>query len=178
MPSPSAINRNTDSRHFSKEATINDYCGACARVSIEFGAECLGSGSHFCQTLSLNTGRCTVTDHDVSAECWVATEDDALVAIVIDERETPRPIDAILSMWREPEIRRGAHTASYAFVDSAARTSVVQTFTECDHYCSSAVAVACPDANGEIIDGGATARVLRLPAARGTRTILISSATF
>ena len=50
-----AVNRNTDSRHFSKEETTNDYCSACARVGIEFGAECFASGSHFRQTLSLNT---------------------------------------------------------------------------------------------------------------------------
>ena len=50
-----AVNRNTDSHHFSKEETTTDYCSACARVGIEFGAECFTLGSHFRQTLSLNT---------------------------------------------------------------------------------------------------------------------------
>ena len=171
-----AVNRNADSHHFSRGETTNDYCSACARVRIEFGDECLAAGPDFRQALSLAAARCTVAGSGVRAECWVAAADDALVAIVTDERETPRPIDIILSMWRAPEVRRGAHTASYAFAQTAARASVVQTFTERDHYCSSAVAVACPDANGEVIADGATTRVLRLPATRGTRTVLISSA--
>ena len=128
-------------------------------MRVEFGDECLAAGPHFRQALSLTAAQCTVAGSGVRAECWVAAADDALVAIITDERETPRPIDIILSMWREPEVRRGAHTASYAFAQTAARASVVQTFTERDHYCSSAVAVACPDANGEVIADGATTRV-------------------
>ena len=171
-----AVNRNADSPHFSREEPTNDYCSACARLSIGFGEESLAAGPHFHQALSLAAARCIVVGRGVGAECWVSAEDDALIAIVTDERETPRSIDVTLSMWREPDVRRDAHTASYAFERAADRATVVQYFTEGDHYCSSAVAVACPEADVAIINDSATARVLRLPATRGTRTILITSA--
>ena len=171
-----AVNRNTASQHFSRTHATIDYCGACARLSIGFGGEPLGATSHFRQSLSLWSAQCAVEGQVVRAECWVAAEDDVLVVTVTDERESPLPIDVTLSMWREPEERHGAHRASYAFQQTTSSITVVQTFEEADHYCSSAVAVGCPGADAQVISEDAKSRVLRLPAARGTRTLLIASA--
>lgn len=169
-----AVNRNTASEHYWPTRATNDYCGACARISIDLGGQALGS--HFRQSLSLGTARCTVEGQGVSAECWVAPEDDVLVVTVSDERPTPLPIEVTLSMWGEPHVQIGDHTASYVFRQDTDRIAVVRAFSEADHYCSSAVAVACADAEAQVIGTDPTCRLLRLPAAPGTRTLLIAGA--
>ena len=171
-----AVNRNTAGEHFSRTGPTTDYCGSCARLHIGFGGEPLRGIPHFRQSLSLWSARCAVDGQGVRAECWVAAEDDVLVVTVTDDRASPLQIDVTLSMWREPETRRGAHTAAFAFQQNTDRIAVVQNFSEGDHYCSSAVAVECPGADAQVISVDATTCVLRLPAARGRRTLLIASA--
>jgi len=168
-----AVNRHAVGAHFPGST---DYGGGCARVSIAVGSEPFRAGPHFQQRLSLANARCEVRGEAVRAACWVAAEDDVLVVEVTDERESPKPIEVKLAMWREPEVRNGAHTAAYAWRRGAGCVAVVQTFREAERFCASAVAAASPGSDAQIPDGDAKSRVLRLPPARGTRTVLIASA--
>ena len=171
-----AVNRNAAGEHFSAAGATTDYCGTCAQLRIDCGNEPFRPGPDFRQALSLHSARCTVDGRGVDAECWVAAEDDVLIVTITDARETPLPIDLNLMLWREPEVRSGAHLATLSLSHSENRIGVVQTLAEADHYCSSAVVVACPEADVQVLDTGDGSRVLRLSPLRGTRTILVASA--
>jgi hypothetical protein len=168
-----AVNRHTAGAHFPGST---DYGGACARVSVAIGGQPFHAGHHFAQRLSLADARCEVRGEAVRVACWVAAEDDVLVVEVTDERESPQPIEVKLAMWREPEVKTGAHTAAYAWRGEHGRAAVVQTFREAKHFCASAVAVSSPGNEVQILDTASHCRTLRLPAARGMRRLLISSA--
>lgn len=152
-----------------------DYGGGCARVSIAVGGAPFSAGANFAQRLSLADARCEVRGEAVRAVCWVADED-ALVVEVIDDRESPTPIKVKLAMWREPEVRNGGHTAASVWRQGTSHVAVVQTFREEQHFCDSAVTVSSPGSEAQLLVGDAKSRILRLPAKRGTRTVLISSA--
>ncbi|MBT5876163.1 MAG: hypothetical protein HOH43_22235 [Candidatus Latescibacteria bacterium] len=168
-----AVNRNTGGRHFPGST---DYCGGCSEMRVSTGGEPFVPGKAFRQSLSLQTAQCTVTGKGVTVTCYVAAQDDVLIVTVTDERREPEPIEVTLGMWREPEVREGGHSAAYSFRQTAENISVVQTFRETDHYCSSAVAVSSPGNDACIVGVSANSRTLSLPPAFGTRTILVSSA--
>ena len=168
-----AANRNATGEHFPGPT---DYCGGCGRVSIVPGGEPFRSGPAFRQSLSLQPAQCTVTGEGVTVNCWVAAQDDVLIVTLTDGRKEPRPIELTLGMWREPEVRHGEHTAVYALRQNAENVTIVQTFREADHYCSSAVAASSPGNDVSAAQVDAKSCILRLPAAGGTHTILVSSA--
>ena len=168
-----AVNRHTAGAHFPGGT---DHCGGCARVSIAVGGEPFRAGPRFEQRLSLAHARCEVRGEDVQATCWVAADEDVLVVEVTDERESPRPIEVILAMWRAPELRTGGHVAAYRFRENEGSVAVIQTFREAEHTCSSAVAIGTHGAEGQVAAPDERTRVLRLPAARGARTVLVASA--
>ena len=168
-----AVNRKTAGARFPGPT---DYGGECARVSVGVGGDPFRDGPAFAQRLSLHEARATVSGENVRAECWVAAEDDVLVVTLTDGRESSSPIDVTLAVWRAPEVRHDSHVASYAFREGAGGVDVVQTFRESEHYCSSAVAVRAPGPSTQVTAADERSRTLRLPAARGTRTILIASA--
>ncbi|OPZ83065.1 MAG: hypothetical protein BWY76_02456 [bacterium ADurb.Bin429] len=168
-----AVNRHTAGAHFPGST---DYGGACARVRVAVGGQPFHAGHHFAQRLSLADARCEVRGEAVRVACWVAAEDDVLVVEVTDERESPQPIEVTLAMWRESEVTTGAHTAAYAWRGEHGRAAVVQTFREAEYFCTSAVAVSSPGNEVQMLDTASHFRTLRLPAARGMRRILISSA--
>lgn len=153
-----------------------DYCGGCARVTIRIGGAAFRSGSDFHQHLSLYDARCTVVGEGVTASCWVSAEEDVLVVTLTDGREQPEVLQVTLEMWREPEVRNGRHLAAYVFREILAGAAVVQTFREAEHFCSSAVAMQAPGSAAQVTAVGERSRTLSLPAARGTRHVLISSA--
>ena len=175
-----AVNRDAKGKRFGADGwareSNTDYGGGCGRVSVIFGGEPFRAGPHFAQPLSLADAQCEVRGEAVYVVCWVAAEADALVVEVTDERESPQPIEVKLAMWREPEVKTGGHTAAYAWRKGNGRVAVVQTFREAKHFCGSAVAVSCPTSEAEILDTDVKARILRLPPARGTRTVVIASA--
>lgn len=153
-----------------------DYGGGCAQVRVAVGGGALRRSPCFRQCLSLEDARCSILGEGVRIECWVAAENDVLVVEVTDERDAPCSVTVELAVWSEPEVRLAAHTAAHAFAELAGGMAVVRSFREGDHYCSSAVAAACPSACGAWEVPDERARVLRLPAERGTRAILIASA--
>ena len=168
-----AVNRQTEGAHFPYST---DYCGGCARVSIAVGDEPFRAGPHFSQRLSLADARCEVRGEGVRIACWAATDDDALVVEVTDDRDSPQPVEVKLAMWREPEVMTGAHTATYSWRQENGHIAVVQSFREAKRFCAAAVAVASTGGDAEILETDAKSRILRLPPARGTRTVSIASA--
>lgn len=175
-----AVNRDTCGKRFGaggwKAESNTDYGGGCARVSVGLGGEPFRAGPHFKQRLSLADARCEVCGEAVRASCWVAAEDDVLVVEITDEREAPQPIEVKLAMWREPEVKTGAHTAAYLWSQSDGHIEVMQTFREAEYFCASAIAVASPGTEARVLVGDAKSRILRLAPARGSRTILIAGA--
>ena len=171
-----AANRHTSGRRFEAADPSTDYCGACGRVSIRVGGASLAPGPAFAQRLSLEQARCIVTGDGVQAECWVAAHHDVLVVALTDARDAPPPTEVTLQMWRAPDVRHDEHSAAYGFRDLPEGMAVVQVFREREHFCASAVAVS--SAGGEVrAVTDARARTLCLPGLKGTRHILIASAT-
>jgi len=173
-----AVNRDTQGKRFGAAGwareSNTDYGGGCGRVSLIFGGEAFRAAP--APHLSLAEARCDVRGEAVRVACWVAAEADTLVVEVTDERESPQPVEVKLAMWREPEVRNGPHVAAYAWRQDEARVAVVQTFREAGHFCGSAVAVSSPGIAPQILAPDAKSRVLRLPPARGARTVVIASA--
>ena len=134
-----AVNRNTASGHHDDDAVTATYCGVCARITISVGGDSFGAGPAFGQSLSLRDARCTVKGDAVRADCWIAAGDDVLVITVTDARETSWPIDVALSMWPEPEVLHGPHSAEFSCKRTERGVSILQIFHEADHYCSTAV---------------------------------------
>ncbi|SVD80512.1 uncharacterized protein METZ01_LOCUS433366, partial [marine metagenome] len=95
-----AVNRNAAGEHFSATGATTDYCGTCARLRVDCGNEPFRPSPDFRQDLSLHSARCAVDGRGVSAECWVAAEDDIMVVTITDDRETPLPIEVTLTLWR------------------------------------------------------------------------------
>ena len=137
-----AVNRNASG----KRDGPTDYGGGVARVTIDVGGAALGRGKAFLQRLSLYDAECTLNGNQVRVRCFVSAESDILAIEIDDQRATPQPIRADLSMWRAPDVRHGAHRARYQWVRSGPMIGVVQQFTEKDHRCASAVALHSPAA--------------------------------
>jgi hypothetical protein len=170
--------------HAGRWADEADYCGACAQVTVEPGgrpfAAPAAEGIGFTQRLSLYEAECTLDGEGVSARCFVSALADVLVLELDDRRAVPQPIRVTVAMWRPPEVRTGDHLARYAFAVRDQRILLTQQFIEGDHYCSSAVAAGAAGdaAQVEVVDECAVSEcvALVLPAATGTRTVLLASA--
>jgi len=167
-----AVNRN----HAGKREGPADNCGGTANITIELGGQPLLAGKTFRQRLSLYGAECTLDGNGVKVRCFVSAVEDVLAIEVDDRRATPKPLRVKVSMLREPEARTGGHVARSAFVDGPNRVSLVQRFQEKEHYNASAVAVAIVEDGVEVEAPSEKERVVVAPAARGKRTVLISSA--
>ena len=171
-----------DKHHAGHYSDAADYCSACAQVTVEVGGEPFASEHGFAQRLSLYEAECSVVGDEVSVRCFVSAADDPpspadLLALEVDDRRAdPQPLRVTLSMWRPPEVRTGDHLARYAFANRDERILVTQQFTEGDHYCASAVAAGVSTGDAQIEVAGERTRTLILPAAAGTRTVLLASA--
>lgn len=167
-----AVNRN----HTGDQFGPCDYCGACARVVVDVGGTPFVAGKGFRQRLSLYDAETRVAGESVELRCFVAAHTDVLVLEIDDGRVEPQPVRVTLSMWRAPEVVQGNHAARYRFSESHDSATVVQSFEEKDHYCSSAVAVRVGDEGTEVQRVSEQSRLVLAPAKRGKRVIFIASA--
>lgn len=167
-----AVNRN----HEGPRDGPADHCGGCAQVSIDVGADAFSGERGFEQRLSLYRAEDAIEGGNLTVRCFAAADTDVLVAEIDDRRPQPQPIRVALSMWREPEVKTGAHTSRYEFEQAAGEVSVAQQFSEADHFCSSAVAVRAVGREVSVESDGGKSRVLAMPAAKGKVTVYISSA--
>jgi len=166
-----AVNRNAEG---TPHPGVTDYGGACAQISIEVGSDIFIDQPGFQQHLSLYDARCTINGGGISAACWISANDDLMVVELTDTRENPKTIDVKFSMWREPIVQQGRHTAAYHFTETSQGVAVVQTYREHDHFDSSAVVISSSGAESNLENEHTS--ILHLPAKSGKHVILISSA--
>jgi len=167
-----AVNRDHQGMPGQRGSTT-DYCGGIAGVTVQFGGQPFApGGTSFRQRLSLGNAECVIEGEGLQVRCFVSAVADVLVIEIDDRRGLPEPLKVMVSGLREPEVITDDHRATTMFHEVPGRIVLTQRFQERDHHNASAVAVA---AHG---DGAvaATTRSLVLPAAPGTRTLLIGSA--
>ena len=63
-----------------------DYCGACAKIEIDFGQEVFKSESFFEQRLSLYHAEVTIKTEVVCVRCLISSVSDVLVMDINDQR--------------------------------------------------------------------------------------------
>jgi len=167
-----AVNKDHDGR----QAGATDYCGGCAKVTVDLGGRPFQAGETFGQQLSLYDAECTITGEDVRVRCFVSSAADALALEVDDRRAIPQPMNVTVSIWRPPEVKTGDHLARYGFRDADERVLLVQQFDQRDHHCASAVAAAIVGHHTHAEEPTDRTRRLVAPPHKGKRTILITSA--
>ena len=165
-----------DNTHWGRRADSVDYCGGCARVSIEVGGQPFAAGEQFLQRTSLYEAECSIDGDGVSVRCFISSQSDLLVFEVSDGREEPRRVVVRVSMWREPELRTGDHLARYRFESIEDKILVLQEFREKAHYSSSVVAATAIGGQITVEKEGATGRTIAASPLGGTTTVLVASA--
>ena len=166
-----------------------DYCGGSARVTVDVGGAPFSPAEGFRQRLSLYRAESTIAAQGVQVRCFVTATDrvgnqagrsarpwDVLVVQVEDRRAVPQPMQVTLSMWRDPEVKIGRHIARYRISSESKTVLLSQQFEEGDFHCASAVAARVVDEGAEIVPTDDRKWTIRVPAGKGVRTILVSSA--
>jgi hypothetical protein len=159
--------------------SATDYCGGIASVTIDVGSQAFATGEEkpFRQKLSLVNAKCTIEGIGFQVHTFVSAAHDVLVMELDDRRPQPEPIQVAVSMLRPPEVIAGDHIATTRFIDDPKRIALMQQFREREYYNASAVYVGL--ANGEpvaIEPSSERMRTLVIPAARGKRIVLITTA--
>ncbi len=75
-----------------------DYCGGCARVTIDLGGPVFEPGGEFEQRLSLFDAHEAIRGHGVEVRCFISSVTDVLVVQVTDRRPAPLPHLAALHL--------------------------------------------------------------------------------
>ena len=154
-----------------------DFCGACARITIEWEGGPFQRGEHFRQDLSLYEAECHIQGDGILARCFVSAVADLLVLEIEDRRQRPEPIRLKLSLWRSKWEKMGDHLTRFEFSDSGETRCVVRRFTEHDYYCGASVAVQVANGHLELEEAGDTQQTLLIePSASGKTLVLIGSA--
>jgi len=164
-----AVNR----EHAGNQHGPTDYCGGCARISVDVGGQVFTDGSGFSQHLSLYDAEDVIETDEVTARCFVSSND-VLVLEIDDRRSDPQPLRVDVSMWRAPTVVHGAHKAAYEFQTEPETVLLSQQFTDTDYYNGSSVVVRAAGASG-VVQTPNSGRIT-IPAAKGKRLIQIASA--
>ena len=172
----------------------NDYCGGCAYLDIDFGAEAEPfPETGFLQRLSIYDGVLTVQAGDLILHIFAWPAHDVIAITVDDHRPNPSPVRVSLRMLRYETKYFGGqlekfardhivtvehinHTAASQLIAQGSRIALTQDFREGSYCCKSAVAAA-------IVGLRATPRVVNetevaLEASRAYAIFISSSATF
>ena len=165
-----------DNTHSGPQWDSVDYCGSCARVTIELGGRPFAPGEPFLQRTSLYEAECSISGDGVSVRCFVSSQTDLLTLEITDHRKDPQPVQVRVSMWRKPEVRTGRHLARYRFESTEDKVLVIQEFQEKTHYSSSVVAAAVVGEQVTVGAQGETARTIIASPSRGKTTLLVASA--
>ena len=167
-----AVNGN----HKGDKAGPADYWGGCAQIRVDVGGDVFRKREGFAQHLSLYDAEDVIEGDGVRVRCFVASGCDVLALEIDDRRPKPQALRVDLAMWRDPVVVNGDHTARYDFHDLPGTAALVQTFTEAEYFCGSAVAaqVVGVEEVGDVTSD--RCHSIGVPAASGKRLILISSA--
>lgn len=159
--------------------SATDYCGGIASVTIDVGSPAFAAGEEkpFRQQLSLANAECSIEGIDFQVHTFVSAAHDVLVLELDDRRPQPERIQVAVSMLRPAEVITGDHIATTRFVDDPKRISILQQFREREYYNASAVYVGLAKGEPSAIEQSSERiRTLVLPAARGKRIVLITTA--
>ncbi|MBL7152918.1 MAG: glycoside hydrolase N-terminal domain-containing protein [Phycisphaerae bacterium] len=156
-------------------ARNSDYCGGCAFVDIEFGADVF-TDQKTSQHLFCYDGLADVRGDGVAANLLAWNEQDVMAFEVGDNRERPAAITAVLRMLRVPEVKTAAHTAFSKIESRDGRIILTQKFMEADYYCGSAVAVGIVGRKTKVHVADEREIQLVAEAKNGSFTVLIASA--
>ena len=167
-----AVNKN----HAGSREDAADYCGGCGRLTIDVGGRPFRSGAQFRQHLSLHRAECRVHGEGVTVRCFVHAAAELLVLEVEDSRDEPQPLRVALSMWRDPVVKLGGHTAAYAFQVRSQTVFLEQRFVEDEYYCGAVAALRAAGGEVGIVESGAGERVLEVAAGRGKKLVLLATA--
>ena len=151
-----------------------DYCGSCARVTVEVGGQPFAAGERFAQRLSLHEAEVSLRGEGLQARCFVSAVADVLVLEVNDQRPEPQALRVTLSRWRPAAVKTADHVATLEFGPEARTPVLTQRFHEGDYHCASAVAAQVAGRRTETDATAEEARTLRDPSGRG----LIASCAF
>ena len=156
-----AVNR----AHLGAQHEQPDYCGGCAAVSVEFGADALRVTDAFSQRLSLYDAEYTLTADEVTVRGFVSSATDVLVLEISDHRLQLQPVRVIVSNWRPHEVVHGVHRAQTTLQAYPETICIAQQFSEGEHYCASAACAGVPEGAMVTVDTAANrAEILLLPA--------------
>jgi len=163
---------NKDTESFPERHT--DYCGGCAFVDLDCGGDVFTERLR--QHLSCREGLATLQGPGVRVRALASMDRDVIALEVTDDRRDPARLGVTLRMLRPPLVKRMKHTAASHLDDVDNRIILRQEFQEGDYYCGSAVAIAVIGREVRIPPTGDSELALDIEPARGSFTILISSA--
>ncbi len=164
-----------DINHWGDQWDAVDYCGGCARITIDVEGRPFMPGQRFLQRTSLYDAECTIKGEGVDVRCFISSLRDLLTLEISDHRKEPQPVSVRLSMWRAPEVRTGRHLARYTFESTPDEVLVIQEFKERAHYSSSVVAATVIAEQIEVENQGETARTILASPKQGRTTVLVAS---
>ncbi len=121
-------------------ARNSDYCGGCAFVDIDFGADVFTDATT-AQNLYCYDGLADVRGESVAVNLLAWNEQDVMAFEITDSRPQLASITAVLRMLRGPLVKTAAHTAASSIETREGRIVLTQRFTEHGYYCGSAVAL-------------------------------------
>src|SRR4051812_3571328 len=170
----------------------NDYCGGCAFLDIDFGADVFPD-SGFPQRLSVYDGVLTIEAKGFTARIFGWPERDVIAIQVDDRRTAPAPVAATLRMLRYETkyfggdlekfardhvntVEKFNHRAASQLIARGDRIALTQDFREADYCCKSGVAVAVTGRTGTARIVNEMEVVLEAQGGPGAYTLLISSA--
>ena len=148
----------------------SDYCGGVGFLDIDFpGYDEVFSGNDFYQNLSCYEAITTANGRRVKTETFVWSDGDVM-AVKVQDNRNGLPVVIRLRTLRPPTTMKGDHRAISTFqAEGTNQMALIQTFSEGDYTCKSAMAVTV---------AGAEAKVWQANDAEMTLTVKPSGAVF
>lgn len=157
-----------------------NYCGGCAFVDIEFGAEAdIFSGAATRQDLSIYKGLATLSGDRVTARLLAHPDKDVIAIEIDDAREQSEVARGVLRMLRTPGVRKAGHSATSELLERDGSIVLTQEFKEGKFVCRTAVAVSCagkPSSVGPRDETGTRLSVGPQAPGKGKLTFYVASA--
>ena len=150
--------------------------GGCGRVTVDVGTPAFVPSGKFNHRLSVYRAESIVKGEEVTVRCTVLTDRDVLAVEIDDQRSQPAPLRVTLETWHPPEISYGKHLTTTRFSEKLGTWRLQHAYSENEFSCRSSLALRGTEATWKLEKESAQARVLSLPAKKGKRLLLISSA--
>ncbi len=167
-----AVNKNHEGK---MDDPSTDYCGGCGRISINLGSNSF-TKEKFSHHLNIYEAKDAIIGQNISVRCFISAIQDLMVVEVDDRRDIPKPIEVVLSMWKDSKVENKGHVASYQLGTKNDAVFLTQEFKEKKYYCTSALMARVIDGSTSIQKNNQNSIVITTPPGKGKKTILISTA--